>query len=201
MEKKTAALKNEIDSSYRIYEDNLRLKVEEIAHLRRELEGAVNDKMACQTQAAESRRAVDAIKDKAETELAALRVQLKGECERQLAGELAEAGLRQAAEKKRLVEDFEGQLNDVRLEVSRKDHETARLREAQRKLEEAVQREADRVAELVSRKNQELDSLRLAKEAQEDAYRKSLEDFRSKLSEAVGKLETYEAGRVLKKPE
>jgi len=301
MEKKTSALKNELESAYRIYEDNLRLKVEEISHLRRELEAAVNDKLAFQTQAAEFRRAVDAAKAEAETERADLRAQLKSAYERQLSDELAAAALRQAAEKKKLSETFEEQVRNVRLEVTRREDEAHRLRaelvrqgeekksalaeerqkgktelqsqaasfsdavkvyedkivqlnkiiealktereerillererlerlysekekdfderlarkeqeavrlraEAaglrgeyenllsrdavpRRELEEILKREADRSAKLVSDKERELDFLRQTSDAQEDACRRTLEDFRAKLSEAVGKIE------------
>ncbi|MFA6434306.1 MAG: hypothetical protein WCW52_06385 [Elusimicrobiales bacterium] len=323
MEKKTAALREEVETAQRIYEDNLRFKAEEIAHLRRELEGVLNDKAVAQTQAAESRRAIDAVKTKSEADLAALRGQLKTAHDRELSDELFEAGKRQAAERQRLSAAFEAQLNDVRREtarkeeelqklktsairleeekasavseerqrgkaelevqassfsdtvkiyedkilqlnrameslkmereemillererlerlysekekdleerMSRRDQEAARLREeagalrrenealvsgtarekeadagrlrvlnerllakdaeAQHKLEEVVKREADRTAELLYKKNQELEAMRLGREAQEDAYRRSLEEFRSKLSEAVDKLE------------
>ncbi|HLD29208.1 MAG TPA: hypothetical protein VJC03_02615, partial [bacterium] len=62
--------------------------------------------------------------------------------------------------------------------------------DAQRKLEEAVKRESERAEDLASKKNQEISALQSAKESREDVYRKSLEDFRAKLSEAVGKVET-----------
>ena len=139
IEKQTAALKNEIESAYRIYEDNLQLKVKEISHLRRELEEAVNDKTAFQTQAAESRRAIDAVNAKAETDLTELRAQLKSAYERQLSEELAEAGSRQAAKKKKLAEVFAEQLNNVRLEVSRKEDEVLRLRTEIARLEDEKQ--------------------------------------------------------------
>jgi chromosome segregation ATPase len=128
LDKHSSALKSEIESARRIYEDNLRLKVEEIAHLRRELEGAVNDSMAYQTQTAESRRAVDAVKVKADADITALRAQLKAAYERQLSEELAEAGSRHAAEKQNLVAAFEGQLKDAGFGLSRKEEEVQRLR-------------------------------------------------------------------------
>ena len=294
LEKKTSALKNELESAYRIYEDNLRLKAEEIAHLRRELEAALNEKLAFQTQAAEARRAVDAAKAEAETERAALRAQLKSAHERQLSDELAAAGIRQAAEKKKQTEAFEEQVRNVRLEVTRKEDEGHRLRaelarqaeekksalaeerqkgkaELQsqaasfsdtvriyedktiqfnkvieslkaereervllererlerlysekekdlderlvRKEQEAVrlraeaaglrgeyenilseaarikEQEAARAAKLLSEKDREMETLRRTKDAQEDAYRRTLEDFRAKLSEAVSRIE------------
>ncbi|OGS08159.1 MAG: hypothetical protein A2270_03720 [Elusimicrobia bacterium RIFOXYA12_FULL_51_18] len=342
IEKHTSALRNEIDTAQRIYEDNLRIKVEEIAHLRRELEGAVTEKMALQERTADLRRAADAVKEKSENDILAMRLQLKADFEKQLSEDLGEAFRRSAAEKQKMSVAFDAQLNDahfetihkddelqklrtviVRLEeekkfaiaeerqrgkvelqvqassfadtvkiyedkilqlskaaeklkiereeailfererlerlysekekdlderllrkeqemsrlkndlderLAHKDQETARLREelikvdnektnagtlfaneselhngrirvlnekllakdadAQRKLEEAVKRESERAEDLASKKNQEISALQSAKESQEDAYRKSLEDFRAKLSEAVGKLET-----------
>ena len=324
LEKQSDAMRNELESSRRIYEDNLRLKIEEIAHLRRELEGAVNDRMSFQTQAAELRRAMDAVKVKGENELSALRAQLKSAYERQLSGELSEAGDRQAAEKQKLSAAFDARLKEEGLEVSRKeeelqrlrtdmngleaagrdalaaerqrgktelqvqaasfadtvkiyedkvinlnkameslkvereemillererlerlysekekdfderlyrkDQETVRLREEtaglrnersnlaaelarekeleggrlrvlnekltgkeaefQGRLDEALGKEMRRAGETLDKKNQELDALLQAKETQEDMYRKSLEEFRARLSEAVTRLET-----------
>jgi len=267
MEKKAGALREEVDTTQRIYEDTLRLKVEEIAHLRRELEATINDKAVCQTQVSEYRRSIDAVKGKAETDLSALRTQLKNAHERELADELAAIGERHAAEKQKISAVFDAQLKEARLENGRKDDDINKFKAVVIKLEEekniavseerykwkaelqaqisdtvkayedkvlqlskAIEslkaergelmllererlerlysekekdfderlarknQEAARAAELVSKKNQELDSLRLEKEAREDTYRKSLEDFRLKLSAAVGKLEAYEAG-------
>ncbi len=128
LEKHSGALKSEIDSARRIYEDNLRLKVEEIAHLRRELESAVSDSMAYQTQTSESRRAIDAVKVKADADITALRAQLKSAYERQLSEELAEAGVRHAAEKQNLALMSEKQLKDAGLRLSGKEEEIQGLR-------------------------------------------------------------------------
>jgi len=327
IEKQNSALKNEVETGHRIYEDNLRLKIEEIAHLRRELESAVTEKMAFQGQVGDLRRAADALHEKSETDISAVRSQLKAAYEKQLAEDLGEASRRAAAEKQKLSAAFDAQLNDARLETIRKDDEVQKLRtaivrleeekkfalseerqrgkaelqaqaaafadtvrlheekivqlnrsveirkveaeealllererlehlysekekdfderlarketeaarfkedlvkantekanveaiaakedelhsgrirvlnekllakdaEVQRKLEEVVKRESERAQDLASKKNQELDALRLAKESQEDAYRRSLEDFRSKLSEAVGRMEALKA--------
>ncbi|MEI7482908.1 MAG: hypothetical protein WCK75_11260 [Elusimicrobiota bacterium] len=275
MEKKAGALREEVDTTQRIYEDTLRLKVEEIAHLRRELEATINDKALCQTQVSEYRRSVDAIKGKAETDLSALRAQLKNAHERELADELAAIGERHAAEKQKISAAFDAQLKEARLENAKKDDDIHKFKAAVVKLEEekisavseerhkwkaelqsqvsdmakayedkilqlskAIEslkaergelmllererlerlysekekdfderlarknQEVARAAELVSKKNQELDSLRLEKEAREDTYRKSLEDFRLKLSAAVDKLSAYEAAHSgLKKGE
>jgi hypothetical protein len=128
LEKHSGALKSEIESARRIYEDNLRLKVEEIAHLRRELESAVGDSLANQAQASEARRAADAVKVKADDDLSALRAQLKGAYERQLSEESAEAGERHAAEKRNLAAMFESQLKDAGLGLARKAEEMQCLR-------------------------------------------------------------------------
>jgi len=166
IDKHTNALKSEIESAKRIYEDNLRLKVEEIAHLRRELEAAVNDSMTYQTQSAEARRAVDAVKVKADTELSALRSQLKGAYEHQLAEELGEIQSRHASEKQNLAAAFEGQLKDARFEISRKDEEVQRLRTEMGRLKEdcrlTVAEERQRVkAELQAQAESFSDSMKL----------------------------------------
>ena len=341
IEKQNSALKNEVETGHRIYEDNLRLKIEEIAHLRRELESAVTEKMALMGQVGDLRRAADALHEKSETDLSAVRNQLKAAYEKQLAGDLGEAARRAAAEKQKLSAAFDSHLNDARLETIRKDDEVQKLRTAIVRLEEEkkfalseehqrgkaelqvqaaafadtvrlheekivqfnraaetlkvekeealliererlerfysekekdlderlmrkdqetlrlksdlderlahkdqeaarlredlvkantektnaealaakedelhggrmrvlnessckteaskieeVKREAERAEDLAAKKNQEIYALKFSKESQEDAYRKTLEDFRAKLSEAVGRLEILKA--------
>ncbi len=136
IEKKSAALREEIETAQRIYEDNLRFKMEEIAHLRRELESSMSDKTALQAQAAESRRTIDTVKARAEADLAALRTQLKSAHERELADELSEAGRRYAAEKQKLTATFDTQLNDARLETVKKNDEIQKLKTAILSMEE-----------------------------------------------------------------
>jgi len=58
------------------------------------------------------------------------------------------------------------------------------------KLDAALRREAERYGEIIERKNKELDAAAHLRQSEEDAYRKSLADFRSSLSEALGKMET-----------
>ena len=57
------------------------------------------------------------------------------------------------------------------------------------KLEAAVRREAERFGEVLERKNHELEASSQLRQSQDDAYRRTLEDFRAKLSDALGKFE------------
>ncbi|MCK4936117.1 MAG: hypothetical protein KAR84_04630, partial [Elusimicrobiales bacterium] len=58
------------------------------------------------------------------------------------------------------------------------------------KLENVIKREAEKFHNVLDKKESEMEALKLLKENQEESYRKSLENFRTKLSDAVGKLET-----------
>ncbi|MBI4802510.1 MAG: hypothetical protein HY796_08310 [Elusimicrobia bacterium] len=272
LEKHTGALKNEVDSAQRIYEDNLRLKVKEIAHLRMELETSATEKINLSGQVNELRRNACALKEKHAAELDAFKVQSKNIYDTQLSAELEEAARRYGAEKQKISASCQEQLNNLNLVISKKDEETARLRLELSKLEEdkrfsmeeerqkgrneleaqaasfrdsarlyednilhlnkaieglklereeIILLERERLERLycekekdfderLARKEQEsarlreelikinnskdnlskeLDALTLAKESQDGAYRRSIEDFRAKLGEAVGKLE------------
>lgn len=185
IEKKTSSLKNELETACRIYGDNLRLKVEEISHLRRELETETREKTAFQAQAAEFRRAVDSAKAGAETELAALRAQLKSACERRLADELAGAALRWTAEKKKLAEALEEQAGSARQEVLRKEAEIGRLRNELAKMAEEKHASA---AEERRRGKAELQSLA-------DSFSDAAEMYEDKISRLNKTLESLKLER------
>ena len=272
LEKHTAVLKNEVDSAQRLYEDSLRLKVKEIAHLHVELETSGTEKINLSGTVNELRRNACALKEKHAAELDAFKVQSRNVYDTQLSAGLEEAARRYTAEKQKLSASYEEQLNNLGLVIAKKDEETARLRTELQKLEEdkrfsaetARQKSRDELEaqaasfrdsvklyednilqlnkaidglklereeiillererlerlycekekdfdEQLARKEQEtarlreelirinnskdnvsreLDAVTLAKESQDSAYRRSLEDFRAKLGEAVGKLE------------
>ena len=58
------------------------------------------------------------------------------------------------------------------------------------KLENTLKRETDRFHSALEKKRVEIDGIKTLKESQDDSYRKSLDNFRVKLSDAVGKLES-----------
>ena len=69
--------------------------------------------------------------------------------------------------------------------------ESARVRALHEKLtarETEFQRELE---ETLAKKNRELDAMRQAEEVREEAYRRSLEVFRAKLSEAMVRIEAF----------
>jgi hypothetical protein len=328
MEKHTGALRSEIETSGRIYEDSLKLKVEEIAHLRKEMEELVREKGAAKEQISALRRELQAAEEHARAEQDALRARMKAELDRKLSEEAVHLEKRSSAEKQRFAAELEGRIAEFSAELSRKDDEinslrlmlnkageemklarqkageelrnavaeersrgavelqdklagmadTLRLRDekiaeltrvmdaaklereemvllererlqrmysekekamdeellharealaraesergalvsshaAERqaleeklaavsarlseetaasglKIEAAVRRETERYTELIDRKNAELAAAVQLRQTQEDAYRKTLEDFRAKLSEALGKFES-----------
>ncbi len=272
IEKHTAALKNEVESAQRIYEDNLHLKVKEIAHLRKELETSGTEKLTLSTQVNELRRFSEALKEKHTAEMEAFRKDSFASYEAKLSAELGEAAAIYNAEKQKLGASFKEQLENLNLVVAKKNEETQRLRTELMKLdeekrfaiederqkgrneleaqaasfrdsaklyednilqlnkaieglklerEEIILLERERLERLYSEKekdfderlarkeaelarmreenikignskdnvSKELDALTLAKESQDAAYRRSLEDFRAKLGEAVSRLE------------
>jgi chromosome segregation ATPase len=335
MEKHTASLRSEIETAGRIYEDSLKLKVEEISHLRKEIEDLSRDKSAAKEQIAAARRDLESANERAVAEQAALRARLKGEYDQKLADEAVQAEKRHALEKQKFSDELERRSAEFAAEVGRKEDEinslrlslqkageefkllrakaseelkaavaeerargaaelddrTARLAETIRlredkiaelnraieaaklereelmllererlqrayaekekamdeelaardaellrgrdalnkaavdkeaaaaafaaerralegklaaaneklteeeaasvlKLETAVRREAERYGEIIERKNHELDAAAQLRQNQDDAYRRTLEEFRSKLADALGKFET-----------
>lgn len=128
MEKHTAALRSEIETAGRIYEDSLRLKVEEISHLRRDIEELSKEKSALKDQQAEARRQAEAAAERALTEQDALRARLKAELDQKLAEAAAHADRRHAAEKQKFADELEGRAAEFNAEVARKDEEIMALR-------------------------------------------------------------------------
>jgi hypothetical protein len=128
MEKHTGALRSEIEASGRIYEDSLKLKVEEIAHLRRELEELSKEKASGKEQISGLRRALEAAEDRARSEQDALRAKMKAELEQKLSEEAVHREKRSSAEKQRFAAELEGRIAEFSAELSRKDDEINSLR-------------------------------------------------------------------------
>ncbi|OGR45573.1 MAG: hypothetical protein A2X35_04285 [Elusimicrobia bacterium GWA2_61_42] len=128
MEKHTGALRSEIDTAGRIYEDSLRLKVEEIAHLRRELEEFSKDKAAAREQQAALRRELEVTQERARSDQDALRVRLKAEFEQKLSEDAVQWEKRLSAEKQRFAAEVEGRGMEFSTELGRKEEELGELR-------------------------------------------------------------------------
>ena len=128
MEKNTAALRSEIETAGRIYEDSLRLKVEEISHLRREVEGLSKDKAAYKEQLALLRRELESSEERSRAEMDALRARLKADHDNKLAEEALQWEKRLSAEKQRFASEIEGRGLEFTSELGRKDEELNELR-------------------------------------------------------------------------
>ncbi len=128
MEKHTGALRSEIDTAGRIYEDSLRLKVEEIAHLRREMEELSKEKAAGKEQQAALRRELEAASERSQAEQATLRAKLKAEFEHKLSEEAMHWEKKVSNEKQRFASELEGRSMEFASELGRKDEEVNSLR-------------------------------------------------------------------------
>ncbi|MBI5743574.1 MAG: hypothetical protein HY952_03405 [Elusimicrobia bacterium] len=128
MEKQTATLRTEIETAGRIYEDSLRLKLEEISHLRRESEELAKDKGVVKEQLAALRRELEVAEDRALAEQAALRERLKAEADRKLSEEAMQWEKRVSSEKQRSASELEGRALEFNTELNRKDEELGELR-------------------------------------------------------------------------
>ncbi len=128
MEKHTAALRSEIETAGRIYEDSLKLKVEEISHLRREIEDLSKDKNTAKEQVAALRRDLDSSHERALSEQAALRAKLKSEYDQKLADEAVQAEKRHALDKQKFADELERRSAEFAAEVGRKEDEINSLR-------------------------------------------------------------------------
>ncbi|HAT71560.1 MAG TPA: hypothetical protein DCS63_01940 [Elusimicrobia bacterium] len=279
MEKHAGALRAEIDTAGRIYEDSLRLKVEEISHLRRELEESAKEKGAAREQQGVLRRELEISQERAQASQDTLRARLKGEFEQKLSEEAAQWEKRLSAEKQRFALELEGRGMEFASELGRKDEELGELRLMLQKAgedikmarqkageevkaavaeerargaaaageqtaalaetlkmrdakiaellrafealkverEELAMHERERLQRLYTEKEKAMDEDLAAREAellrarealakasadrdaaqqlrqsQEDVYRKTLEDFRSKLSEALLRFEVLQ---------
>jgi chromosome segregation ATPase len=276
MEKHTATLRTEIETAGRIYEDSLRLKVEEISHLRRDVEELSKDKNSFKEQLAVLRRELEVAEERSQAEQASLRARMKSEADHKLSEEAMQWEKRLSAEKQRSSQELEGrglefttelgrkeeELNELRLMLQKageemkmvrqkaseelkaavaeerahgaavtadkvssyedalkardiKVHELSRAMEASRlEREEFLMHERERLQRLYAEKERALDEEASAREAellrvkeqlsksaaerdaavkmhqeQEENYRRTLEDFRGKLSEALSKFE------------
>jgi len=130
LEKHTSALKTEVETGVRIYEDSLRLKVEEIARLRKDLGESSRDKDGLQDLAASLRRELAALAEKSERDLQALKVQLRAAHEAELAEVLEAASRRRAMEKQKMSEAFEEALAGEKRVAAGKEEELRGLKEA-----------------------------------------------------------------------
>ncbi|OGR66929.1 MAG: hypothetical protein A2081_00020 [Elusimicrobia bacterium GWC2_61_19] len=128
MEKHTSALRSEIDTAGRIYEDSLRLKVEEISHLRRELEESAKDKGAAREQQGLLRRELEVLQERAQAAQDALRNRLKAEFEQKLTEDAGQWEKRISAERQRFASELEGRAMEFTSEMGRKEEELGELR-------------------------------------------------------------------------
>jgi len=138
MEKHTAALRSEIETAGRIYEDSLRLKVEEISHLRRDIDELSKEKSAGKEQQVSLRREIEALEAHAAAEQVALRAKLKAEFDQKLGDEAVHAEKRFAAEKQKFIDELENRSSDFQAETGRKDGEIGSLRLAMQKAGEEL---------------------------------------------------------------
>ena len=128
MEKHTGALRSEIDTAGRIYEDSLRLKVEEIAHLRREMEELSKEKAAGKEQQAALRRELEAASERSLSDQTSLKAKLKAEYEHKLSEEAMHWEKKVSNEKQRFASELEGRSMEFSSELGRKDEEVNSLR-------------------------------------------------------------------------
>ncbi|MCX5784093.1 MAG: hypothetical protein NTX59_00205 [Elusimicrobia bacterium] len=222
VEKHIAALRSEIETGGRIYEDSLRMKIEEIAHLRKDVEEVSRDKAGLQSSITALRRELDALGEKREADLQTLRVQLKSVHDSERAAALTESSAVRKAELDAQAQNFaeerkftEKKLSQLRgnieaLKIEREEmvlleHEkltriytekekyydeqlAEKDREAAR-LKENLRRACDEKQTALSEADQEFEAFKRAHEVQEAEYRRTLEDFRSKLADSLPKTE------------
>ena len=128
MEKHSGALRAEIDTAGRIYEDSLRLKVEEISHLRKEMEELSKEKAAGKEQQAVLRRELEAASERALAEQTDIKGRLKSEYDHKMSEEAMQWEKRVSAEKQRFYSELEGRSLEFSSELARKDEEVNSLR-------------------------------------------------------------------------
>ncbi|HAF95528.1 MAG: hypothetical protein A2X34_04685 [Elusimicrobia bacterium GWC2_51_8] len=136
LEKHTTALKTEMETGGRIYEDSLRMKVEEIAHLRKDLEESSRDKGGLQNLAATLRRELAALGEKRERDLQALKIQLKAAHEAELAQVFDGEARRHGEEKQKMLAAFDEAAAGEKLFAARKEEELQNLKMALAKEQE-----------------------------------------------------------------
>lgn len=136
LEKNMQGLRHEIDTAQRIYSDNLKLKVEEIAHLRKELETLSVDKMSLQDQVSEMRRNMDDLNERHEDEVLSVKTKEKDDYKTSLTEKTDEMERTYNTEKTKLQADFERQLGNINSILSKREEEISRSKLNLQKSEE-----------------------------------------------------------------
>ncbi|MDA8132433.1 MAG: hypothetical protein M0011_13100 [Elusimicrobia bacterium] len=146
-EKHTAALRSELETAGRIYEDSLRLKVEEISHLRRDIDELSKEKAAANERQAELRREMDAQSQRAVTEADALKARLKAELEQKLSEAAAHAERRHEAEKQKFADELDRRSAEFKAELGRREEEVSSLRLSLQKSADEARLQRQQLAE------------------------------------------------------
>ncbi|MCK5358955.1 MAG: hypothetical protein KAJ48_11215, partial [Elusimicrobiales bacterium] len=136
LEKNMQGLRHEMDTAQRIYSDNLKLKIEEIAHLRKELETLSGDKTGLKDQVSEMRRNIDALREKHEQEITFIKTKQKDDYKTSLSEKTDEMGAIYNVEKTKLQSDFERQLDTINIILSKREEENSRFKLNLQKSEE-----------------------------------------------------------------
>ncbi|HAH31101.1 MAG TPA: hypothetical protein DCL44_02175 [Elusimicrobia bacterium] len=130
IEKHIVALRSEIETSGHIYEDSLRMKVEEIGRLRRDLEEISRDKASLQGVIGSMRRELEALAEKREADLQSLRIQLKAAHNAELALVLESESRRYDEEKEKMLADFGAQISAIKFVSDTRERELQELKGA-----------------------------------------------------------------------
>jgi predicted nucleic acid-binding Zn-ribbon protein len=136
LEKNMQGLRHEIDTAQRIYSDNLKLKIEEIAHLRKELETLSVDKISLQDQVSEMRRNMDVVNERHEGEVLSVKTKEKDDYKTNLSAQTDDMERTYNAEKTKLQVDFERQLGNINVILSKREEEISRFKLNLQKSEE-----------------------------------------------------------------
>ncbi|MBI4656702.1 MAG: hypothetical protein HY746_08165, partial [Elusimicrobia bacterium] len=129
IEKHTQAIRQELETAQRIYEDNLRLKIEEISHLRREIEMLAVERTELLEQARNLKKEITQLNEKHEHDLNDVRVELKDGFNQRL-----------ESEKQGLRNEFGHQIENLNSILSHREKEIERLNLFVQKLEEEKKR-------------------------------------------------------------
>ena len=133
IEKHSRDLRAELETSTRIYEDSLRLKGEEISHLRTELDEVVKDRASAREQVAALRRDLDAQGERNVAEVNGLKIKLRADLEKELAAAAAEAARKYSADKQAVMEMFEEKVSTLSAALERKEQGITQLKLALQK--------------------------------------------------------------------
>ncbi len=188
-EKHTTAMRSEIETAGRIYEDSLKLKVEEISHLRREIEDLSKEKTTGKEQLNALRRAMDVAHEQGVAEQAALKAKLKAEFDQRLADEAVQSERHHSAEKQKFTSELENRASEFLAEAGRKEEEISSLRMALQKAGEDFKLMRQKAAE----------DLRMAVEEERGHGAVELGDRTARLAETIRLREDKiaELGRAL----